>query len=114
MNMMEEFTFFLRLQIKQTKKQISITESKYTRELLKRFGMESSKVIGTPMSPSCKLNKDEGDKNIDSKLYRGMIGSLLYLTASKPDIMFSVCLCACFQSNLQESYLNTVKIFLNI
>ena len=71
--------------------------------------MENSKVIGTPMSPSCKLDKDEGGKNIDLKFYRGMIGSLLYLTASRPDIMFSVYMCARYQSNFKESHLNTVK-----
>ena len=87
MSMMGEFIFFLRLQIKQTKKGIFITQSKYTRELLKIFGMECSKVIGTPMGPSCNLDKDEGGKNIDLKFYRGMIGSLLYLTASRPDML---------------------------
>ena len=71
--------------------------------------MEGSKAIGTPMSPSCKLDKDEGGKNIDLKFYRGMIGSLLYLTASRLDIMFSLCLCARFQSNPKESHLNAVK-----
>ena len=58
--------------------------------------MEGSKAISTPMSSSCKLDKDEGGKNIDLKFYRGMIGFLLYLTASRPDIMFSVYLCARF------------------
>ena len=58
--------------------------------------MESSKAIGTPMSPSCKLDKDEGGKSIEQKFYRGMIGSLLYLTTSRPDIMFSIYLCALF------------------
>ena len=73
--------------------------------------MKSSKAIDTPMSPSCKLDKDEGGKNIDSKFYRGMFGSLLYLTVSRSDIMFSICLCARFQSNPKESYLNAVKKF---
>ena len=109
MSMMGELTFFLGLQIKQSKEGISITQSKYTKELLKRFGMENSKPIGTPMSPSCKLDKDEEGKCVDLKYYRGMIGSLLYLTASRPDIMFSVCLCARFQSNPKESHLNAVK-----
>ena len=109
MSMMGELTFFLKLQIKQMKEGISITQTKYTRELLKRFGMENSKAIGTPMSPSCKLDKDEEGKSIDLKFYRGMIGSLLYLTTSRLDIMFSVCLCAHFQSNLKESHLNAVK-----
>ncbi|XP_073100961.1 retrovirus-related Pol polyprotein from transposon RE2 [Elaeis guineensis] len=60
-SMMGELIFFLGLQIKQTKEGISIIQSKYTRELLKRFVMKSSKAIGTPMSPSCKLDKDEGE-----------------------------------------------------
>ena len=109
MSMMGELIFFFGLQIKQIKEGISITQSKYTRELLKRFGMKGSKAIGTPMSPSCKLDKNEGGKNIDLKFYRDMIGSLLYLTASRPDIIFSVYLCARFQSNLKESHLNAVK-----
>ena len=71
--------------------------------------MESSKAIGTPMSPSCKLDKDEGGKSVDQKFYRGMIDFLLYLTTSRSDIMFSICLCAWFQSNPKESYLNAVK-----
>ena len=83
MSMIGELTFFLGLQIKQTKEGISIIQSKYIRELLKRFGMEGFKAIGTPMSPSYKLDKDEGGKNIDSKFYRDMIGSLLYFTDRK-------------------------------
>ena len=71
--------------------------------------MESLKIISTPMTPSFKLEKDEHGKNIDSKLYRDMIGSLLYLTASRPDIIFSVCMCARYQSNPKKSHLNTVK-----
>ncbi|XP_073117077.1 secreted RxLR effector protein 161-like [Elaeis guineensis] len=71
--------------------------------------MKNFKAIGTPMSLSCKLDKDEGGKNVDLKFYRGMIDSLLYLTAGRSDIMFSVCLCARFQSNLKESHLNAVK-----
>ena len=64
------------------------------------------------MTPSYKLKKNEHGKNIDSKLYRGIIGSLLYLTTSRPDIMFSVYMCARYQSNPKESHLNTVlRIF---
>ena len=58
--------------------------------------MEGSKAISTLMSPSCKLDKDERGKNIDLKFYRGMIGFLLYLTASRSDIMLSVCICTRF------------------
>ncbi|KAK2994165.1 hypothetical protein RJ640_016671 [Escallonia rubra] len=86
MSMMGELTFFLGLQIKQSKEGIFISQSKYTRELLKRFGMDNAKPRGTPISPSVNLVKDENGKDVDNKLYRGMIGSLLYLTASRPDI----------------------------
>ncbi|XP_042973126.1 uncharacterized protein LOC122304931, partial [Carya illinoinensis] len=109
MSMMGELTFFLGLQIKQAKSWTFINQSKYIKELLKKFGMENAKEIGTPMSPSTKLDKDESGKPVDSKIYRGMIGSLLYLTASRPDIMFSVCLCARFQSSPKESHLIAVK-----
>ena len=109
MSMMGELTFFLGLQIKQTNEGIFINQAKYTKELLKKFGMESSKEIGTPMNPACRLDKDEEGNSIDQKLYRGMIGSLLYLTASRPDILFSVCVCARFQSNPKESHMLAVK-----
>ena len=65
--------------------------------------------MSTPMSPSTKLDKDEHGKKVDEKTYRGMIGSLLYLTASRPDIMFSVCLYARFQSDPRKSHLKAVK-----
>ena len=71
--------------------------------------MEEAKTMKTPMSSSIKLDKDEKDKSIDSTMYRGMIGSLLYLTAITPDIMFNVCLCARFQSCPKESHLSVVK-----
>ena len=109
MRSMGEINFFLGLQIKQTKDGIFINQSKYVKDLIKRFGMENAKEIGTPMSPSTKLDKDEKGKSVDIKLYRGMIGSLFYLTASKPDIMFSVCLCACFQACPKESHIVAVK-----
>ena len=109
MSMMGKFTFFLELQIKQSREEIIICQSKYIRELLKRFKMETSKCINTPMSLSCKLDKDENGKSVDLKLYRGMIGSLLYLTANRPNILFSVCIYIRFQSDLKESSLNAVK-----
>ena len=61
--------------------------------MLKKFEIENAKAIHTPMSTSTKLDKDDRGINVDQKLYRSMIRSLLYLTASRPDIMFSVCLC---------------------
>jgi hypothetical protein len=109
MSMMGELKFFLKLQIKQTEEGIFLNQFKYVINLLKRFGLANTKAYGTPMSPSIKLDKDEKGKPVDVKLYRGMIGSLLYLTASRPDIMFSLCLCARFQSCPKESHLIAVK-----
>jgi hypothetical protein len=77
MSMMKELNFFLGLQIKQTKDGIFINQSKHVKDLLKRFGMENAKAIGTPMSPSTKLDKDEKGKPVDVKLCQGMIGSLI-------------------------------------
>ena len=71
--------------------------------------MMESKALTTPMDTIIKLDKDENGKNMDEKLYRGMIGSLLYLTTSRPDIMFSVCMCVRFQSCPKESHLTAVK-----
>ena len=89
MSMMGELNFFLGLQVVQTREGTFINQSKYTKELLKRFGMEDSKQVGTPMCTSTKLDNDEKCIKVDKKKYRGMIGRLLYLTASKPDIMCS-------------------------
>jgi len=73
-----------------------IYQQKYIRELLKRFGIDSLKSIETPISPSTKLVMDDGNSPIEEKTYRGMIGSLLYLTTSRPDIIFNVGFCARF------------------
>jgi len=107
--MMGELNFFLGLQIKQTKNGILINQSKYCKDLIHRFGMENAEHMTTPMSIACYLDKDETGQSIDIKKYRGMIGSLLYLSASRPDIMFSVCMCARFQANPKESHLSAVK-----
>ncbi|KAK2990896.1 hypothetical protein RJ640_016650 [Escallonia rubra] len=109
MSMMGELTFFLGLQIKQSNDVIFINQAKYTKELLKRFDMEKSNAFDTLMSSSLKLDKDDKGKDVDIKRYRGMIGSLLYLTVSRPDIMFTVYLCARFQACPKESYLVAVK-----
>nr|GEV28082.1 retrovirus-related Pol polyprotein from transposon TNT 1-94 [Tanacetum cinerariifolium] len=92
MSMMGELKFFLGLQIKQMKDDIFFNQSKYIKEMLKKFGLEDSKPMKTPMSSDTKLTKDEECESLDSTKYRGMIGSLLYLMANRPNIMFSVCL----------------------
>ncbi|GKC09732.1 retrovirus-related pol polyprotein from transposon TNT 1-94 [Tanacetum coccineum] len=88
---------------------IFFNQSKYIKEMLKKFGLEDSKPTKTPMSTKIKLTKDDEADSVDSSKYRGMIGSLLYLTASRPDIMFSVCLCARFQENPKTTHLEAVK-----
>ncbi|GJS04675.1 retrovirus-related pol polyprotein from transposon TNT 1-94 [Tanacetum coccineum] len=109
MSMMGELNIFLVLQIKQTEDGIFFNQSKYIKEMLKKFGLEDSKPMKTPMSLDTKLMKDEECESVDSTKYRGMIGSLLYLMASRSDIMFSVCLCARFQEDPKTSHLEAVK-----
>ncbi|GKA00118.1 retrovirus-related pol polyprotein from transposon TNT 1-94 [Tanacetum coccineum] len=109
MSMMGELNFFLGLQIKQLEDGIFFNHSKYVKEMLKKFGIEDFKPIKTPMSSETKLTRDEDGEPIDDPKYRGMIGSLLYLTASRPDIMFSVCLCAHFQEVPKTSHVEAVK-----
>ena len=109
MSMMGELNYFLVLQIKQRSNGIFINQAKYTRELIKKFGLEGAKTSKTPMATTTKFDKDEQGINVDIKLYRSMIGSLLYLTVSRPHIMFSVCLCARFQSCHKESHMIAVK-----
>ncbi|GJZ56369.1 hypothetical protein Tco_0611562 [Tanacetum coccineum] len=77
--------------------------------MLKKFRLEDSKPMKTPMSTETKLTRDEEGESVDNTKYRGMIGSLLYLTASRPNIMFSVCLCARFQEDPKTSHLEAVK-----
>ena len=84
-------------------------QSKYVKDILKKFGMEDAKPIKTPMATNGHLDLDEGGNPVDQKLYRSMIGSFLYLTASRPDNMFSVCMCARFQAAPRECHLTTVK-----
>jgi hypothetical protein len=109
-SMIGEWGFFLGLQIKQLKEGTFVCQSKYVKDLLKKFGMEDVKPIKTPKAINGHLDLDEGGKPIYLELYRSMIGSLLYLTASKPDIMFSVCICAKFQATPREYHLTVGKL----
>jgi hypothetical protein len=96
MSMMGVLTFFLGFQIKEAKEGIFISQIKYTRDILKKFGMDKAKPIKTLMGTNGHLDLDLGGTSIDQKVYHSMIGSLLYLCASRPDIMLSVCMCARF------------------
>ncbi|KAJ9544170.1 hypothetical protein OSB04_023877 [Centaurea solstitialis] len=98
-----------RLQVRQTPQGIFINRSKYTHDILKRFDFTGPKSASTPMSTSFQLDADLSGNPVDQKNYRGIIGSLLYLTASRPDIMFATCVCARFQCNPRESHLGAVK-----
>ena len=108
MSMMGEMNYFLGLQVKQTDDGIFINQSKYTKNLLKKFNLQDCTAVATLMSTSTKLDPDEGAL-VDVTNYRGMIGSLLYLNASRPDIMYSTCLCARYQANPREPHLIAVK-----
>jgi hypothetical protein len=90
MSLLGELSFFLGLQIRQSNQGIFISQTKYIREMLKRFRMEDCKPVITPMQTSCKLRKDDDSKSTDQRLYRSMIGSLLYVITSRPDVMQAV------------------------
>jgi hypothetical protein len=86
MSMMGELQFYLGLQIKQLKEETFVHQAKYTKDFMRKFKMEDSKAIVTPMSTTTALDADEKCENVDQKEYRSMIESLLYLTATRPDI----------------------------
>ena len=109
MSMMGELKFFLRFQIKQLKEGTFICQTKYIKDMLKKFDMENAKPIKTPMQTNGHLDLNGEGKSVDQKVYRSMIGSLLYLCASRPDIMLSVCMCARFQAAPKECHLMAVK-----
>jgi hypothetical protein len=96
MSKMGVLTFCLGFQIKQVKDGTFINQMKYTRDILKKIGMENTKLIKTPMGTNGHLDLDMGDTTVDQKVYHSMIKSLLYLCASRPNIMLSVCMCAIF------------------
>nr|GEV02016.1 hypothetical protein [Tanacetum cinerariifolium] len=109
MSSMGELTFFLGLQVTQKDDEIFISQDKYVDEILKKFGFSTVKTASTPMETSKPLMKDENAKDVDVHLYRSMIGSLMYLTSSRPDIMFVVCACARFQVTPKLPHLHTMK-----
>ncbi|GJS63034.1 retrovirus-related pol polyprotein from transposon TNT 1-94 [Tanacetum coccineum] len=94
MSMMGKISFFLGLQISQSPRGIFINQSKYALESLKKYGFDSCDPVDTPMVEKSKLDEDKEGKAVDPSHYRGMIGTLLYLTASRPDLQFSICMCA--------------------
>jgi hypothetical protein len=95
--------------VKQLKDDTFISLTKYTQDLLKRFGMKDAKPAKTPMGTDGHVDLNKGGKSVDQKAYQSMIGSLLYLCASRPDIMLSVCMCARYQSDPKECHLVAIK-----
>ncbi|GKE14274.1 uncharacterized mitochondrial protein-like protein [Tanacetum coccineum] len=110
MSSIGELTFFLGLQVKQKEDEIFISQDKYVNEILKKFGFTNIKIASTPMETQNLLLKDEDGEEVDVHLYRSMIGLLMYLTSSRPDIMFAVCACARYQVNPKVSHLHAVNI----
>ncbi|GJU20080.1 putative ribonuclease H-like domain-containing protein [Tanacetum coccineum] len=109
MSSMGELTFFLGLQVMQRDDGIFISQDKYVADILKKFDFSSVKTASTPIETNKALHKDEEAEDVDVYLYRSMIGSLMYLIASRPDIMFVVCACARFQVTPKVSHLHVVK-----
>nr|GEX66751.1 uncharacterized mitochondrial protein AtMg00810-like [Tanacetum cinerariifolium] len=109
MSSMGELTFFLRLQVKQKNDGIFVSQDKYVAEILKKLIFTEVKTTSTPMETQKPLLKDEDGEEADVHMYRSMIGSLMYLTSSRPDIMFAVCACTRYQVNLKVSHLYAVK-----
>nr|GFA10019.1 putative ribonuclease H-like domain-containing protein [Tanacetum cinerariifolium] len=109
MSSMGELTFFLGLQVKQKEDEIFINQDKYVAEILKKFGLTEGKLASTPIDTKKPLLKDPDAEDVDVHIYKSMIGSLIYLTSSRPDIMFDVCACARFQVISKVSHLHAVK-----
>nr|GEX94052.1 hypothetical protein [Tanacetum cinerariifolium] len=104
-----ELTFFLGLQVKQKQDRIFISQDKYVAGILRKFGLTDRKSASTPIDTEKPLLKDLDGEDVDVHTYRSMIGSLMYLTSSRPDIMFAVCVCAPFQVTPKASHLHAVK-----
>ncbi|GKB30208.1 putative ribonuclease H-like domain-containing protein [Tanacetum coccineum] len=109
MSSMGELTFFLGLQVQQKEDGIFISQDKYVAEILKKFNYSYVKSASTPVDLEKPLVKDRDADDVDVHLYRSMIGSLMYLIASRPDIMFVVCICVRFQVTPKISHLLAVK-----
>jgi hypothetical protein len=110
--MMGELTYFLGYQVKNLKEGTFLSQTKYTQDILKKFGMKDAKPAKTPMGTDGHLDLNAGGKSVDQKVYRSMRGSLLYLCASRPNIMLSVCIYARFQSDSKECHLVAVNSIL--
>jgi hypothetical protein len=109
MSMMGKLTFFLGIKVKKIKEGIFVHQAKYTKDLMKKFNMAELKPMSTPMSTTTSLGPDEDGEAVDQREYMTMIGSLLYLRATQPNIQFAMCLCAYFQASPCSSHQTTVR-----
>jgi hypothetical protein len=109
MSMMGELTFFLGIQVKQTKQGTFVHQAKYTKDLMKKFNMAELKPVSTLMSSTTSLGPDEDGEAVNQREYMSMIGSFLYLTVTRPDIQFAVGLCALFQASPRSSHRMAVQ-----
>jgi hypothetical protein len=109
MSIMGELTFFLGIQVKQPKKGIFVHQAKYTKDLMKKFNMVKLKPVSTPMSSAASLVPDKDGEAVDQREYMSIIGFLLYLTATRSDIQFTVGLYARFQASPRSSHRTAVQ-----
>lgn len=101
--------YFLGVKVVQSEKGVFISQSKYAREIHERFGMENSKPVQSPIAPGNKLYKEGNRKVVDATNYKQMVGSLIYLTATRPDLMFAVCLISRYMEKPIELHLQAAK-----
>ncbi|GKE37549.1 retrovirus-related pol polyprotein from transposon TNT 1-94, partial [Tanacetum coccineum] len=109
MSMMGQMSFFLGLQISQSPRGIFINQSKYASKIVKKYGLHTADSVDTPMVEKNKLEEDLQGKQVNATLYRGMIGSLMYLISSRLDLIYAVCLCARYQAKPTKKHLQAVK-----
>ncbi|GJY32508.1 retrovirus-related pol polyprotein from transposon TNT 1-94, partial [Tanacetum coccineum] len=109
MPMMRQMSFFLGIQVSQNPGGIFINQSKFALEILKKFGMDSCDPVDTPMVDRLKLDEDPLGIPVDQTRFRSMVGSLMYLTASRPDLVFAVCMCARYQASPTKKHLEALK-----
>ncbi|GKF90872.1 hypothetical protein Tco_0274573, partial [Tanacetum coccineum] len=108
MSMMGQMSFFLGLQVSQSPGGIFINQAKYSLETLKKYGMDLSDPVDTPMVDQLKLDEDLMGIPVDQTQFRGMVGSLMYLTASRPDLVFAVCMCARYQAKPTKKHFEAI------
>ncbi|GKF76523.1 hypothetical protein Tco_0228993 [Tanacetum coccineum] len=109
MSMMGKLSFFFGLQISQSPRGIFLNQSKYALESLIKYGMETYDPVDTPMVEKSKLDEDPKGKVVDPTRYHGIIGTLMYLTSSRPDLVFVMCMSARYQAKPTKKHLHAVK-----